>query len=163
MTPTYVDQYRHFQIRSWRPSDREAALQLVCSVLEEYGLTCEPAGSDRDVAEVEHFYWYSGGEFWVVEADSTLVGTAGYYPINRGEKAVEIRKMYLLPQSRGQGLGKYLLTSLEKAIQHRGFQQIWIETASLLKAAVQLYEKAGYQPASGVETPRCDLIYLKTL
>jgi putative acetyltransferase len=89
------------------------------------------------------------------------VGTGGYYPISRGEKAVEIRKMYLLPTVRGLGLGKFLLQHLEQAIAARGFQQIWIETASVLVEAVKLYESSGYQPATGVETARCDHVYVK--
>lgn len=82
---------------------------------------------------------------------------------NRGEKAVEIRKMYLLPIARGQGLGKHLLKELERQIQSHGYHTIWIETASVLKFAVQLYEKNGYQPTTGVETPRCDRVYVKQL
>lgn len=110
---------------------------------------------------VEDFYLNTGGEFWVVEKQGKVVGTAGYYPAKRGEKGVEIRKMYLLPEVRGQGLGRYLLSELENAIASRGFQEVWIETASVLKEAVKLYESSGYQPASGVETARCDRIYVK--
>jgi putative acetyltransferase len=138
-------------------------MQLVSSVLVEFGLGCEPQGSDLDVLAVEQYYWQQGGEFWVVESNATLVGTAGYYPIPRGPRAVEIRKMYLQPTVRGQGLGRYLLTSLEAAIARQGFQQIWIETASVLKAAVRLYEASGYQLTTGVDTPRCDLVYVKNL
>jgi putative acetyltransferase len=71
--------------------------------------------------------------------------------------------MYLLASVRGLGLGKYLLQQLEAAIASRGFQQIWIETASVLVEAVKLYENNGYQAATGVETPRCDRVYVKYL
>ena len=70
--------------------------------------------------------------------------------------------MYLLPNVRGQGLGRYLLQKLENAIAQRGFRQIWIETASILKEAVNLYESSGYLQTTGVETKRCDLIYIKS-
>lgn len=99
----------------------------------------------------------------IIEHQNQIVGTGAYYPIHRGEKAVEIRKMYLLPSARGFGLGKYLLQQLEIAIASRGFQQIWIETASVLAEAVKLYESNGYQPATGVETARCDRVYVKKL
>jgi putative acetyltransferase len=154
--------YRHFLIRDWQPIDRQPAADLIASVLQEYRLGgCEPDGADRDVLHVEESYWATGGEFWVVEQDGQLVGTAGYYPVNRGQKAVEIRKMYLLPIVRGQGLGRHLLQRLEAAIVAKGFEQIWIETATVLKEAVRLYESSGYQPATGVETARCDRLYLK--
>jgi putative acetyltransferase len=163
MSADFSTSFGPFRIRSWQPGDREAAWAVIRQVLQEYGLGCEPEGSDRDVLEVETCYWQTGGEFWVVEQDGTLVGTAGYYPIDRAPKAVEIRKMYLLPAARGLGLGRYLLTALEAAIQSRGFAEIWIETASVLKEAVGLYEASGYEPATGVETARCDRVYRKTL
>ncbi len=71
--------------------------------------------------------------------------------------------MYLLPASRGQGLGRFLLGALEQAIARHGFQEIWVETASVLAEAVRLYENSGYLPATGVETARCDRVYVKYL
>lgn len=156
-------QYHHFLIRSWEPRDRTAAATVIGQVLAEYGLTWEPTGADQDVLNIEAYYHQVGGEFWVVESQNEIVGTAAYYPISRGTQAVEIRKMYLVPGVRGQGLGQFLLQQLESRIQAQGFQEIWIETASVLKTAIQLYEKWGYQPTTGVETPRCDRVYRKIL
>jgi putative acetyltransferase len=155
--------YRDFLIRDWEPRDRVNAAEVIGSVLSEYGLTWEPRGADRDVVDVETFYQTVGGEFWVIEYQGKVVGTSAYYPVERGENAVEIRKMYLLREFRGQGLGKFLLQQLEETIANRGFQQIWIETASALKEAIQLYENSGYQPTTGVETKRCDRVYVKQL
>jgi putative acetyltransferase len=155
--------YRDFLIRDWHERDRASAAEVIRFVLTEYGLPWEPAGADRDVLEAEDFYLATGGEFWVIEHHNQLVGTGAYYPVKRGEKAVEIRKMYLLPAMRKIGLGKYLLQQMEQAIRARGFQQIWIETASVLIEAVKLYESSGYQAASGVETARCDRVYVKFL
>ncbi len=155
--------YREFLIRDWQPSDRQSAAAVIQTVLAEYGLDWQPKGADQDVLEVEQFYLARGGEFWVVEQQGQIVGTAAYYPIARGQKAVEIRKMYLLPTARGQGLGRFLLEQLEQAIAAQGFERIWIETATILETAVKLYEKHGYQPATGVETQRCDRVYVKLL
>ncbi|MGQ4648428.1 GNAT family N-acetyltransferase [Lyngbya aestuarii] len=155
--------YQDFLIRPWTPEDRETAATIIQNVLTEYGVPWLPGETDKDVIEVEAAYLDQGGEFWVIEQQGKLVGTAAYYPSKRGKKAVEIRKMYLLPIARGKGLGKYLLQQLEQTITQRGFQEVWIETASVLKQAVQLYESSGYQAATGVEAARCDRIYVKVL
>ncbi|MFM2304049.1 MAG: hypothetical protein RLZZ135_1459 [Cyanobacteriota bacterium] len=164
--------YRDYIIRGWKPEDCSAAAAVIRDSLAEYGLGWEPEGADRDVLEVETFYLDRGGEFWVVEFAGKIVGTSAYYPCDRasvalaagrGDKAVEIRKMYLLPIARGQGLGRHLLAELEQVIITKGYQEIWIETASILKTAVRLYEQNGYQPATGVETSRCDLVYFKSI
>jgi putative acetyltransferase len=161
--------FKDYLIRDWEPCDRHAAATVIATVLTEYGLGWDPEGADRDVLAVETCYIEAGGAFWVVEQNDQIVGTGAYYPIRRGFKAVEIRKMYLLPVARGQGLGYFLLQELEGAIAAhqksaaQAYQQIWIETASVLAEAVQLYERNGYSPATGVETARCDRVYLKTL
>ncbi|MFM2430420.1 MAG: hypothetical protein RLZZ511_1633 [Cyanobacteriota bacterium] len=155
--------YRTFLIRSWEPRDREAAAEVIRVALAEYGLGWEPIGADADVLQIETAYWAKGGQFWVVEQAGEIVGTAAFYPIDRGNRAVEIRKMYLRADVRGQGLGRYLLTQLEQTIAAEGYQQIWVETASVLREAVQLYETSGYQPGTEVETKRCDRIYLKQI
>lgn len=155
--------YGDWLLRSWQPRDRAAAAAVIRQVLAEYGLPWEPEVADCDVIAVEDYYQRRGGEFWVVESKGKIVGTGAYYPIARGDRAVEIRKMYLLPAARGRGLGRYLLAQLEATIVARGFAQVWVETASVLKEAVRLYEKNGYQPATGVETVRCDRVYTKQL
>ncbi|MFQ4145454.1 GNAT family N-acetyltransferase [Chlorogloeopsis sp. ULAP02] len=155
--------YQDFLIRDWQECDRIPAAEVIRSVLSEYGLGWEPNGADQDVLQVEEYYLATGGEFWIIEHQNKLVGTGAYYPIKRSENAVEIRKMYFLPSVRGLGLGKYLLQQLEEAIASRGFLSIWIETASVLAQAVKLYESNGYISATGVETTRCDRVYVKSL
>ena len=172
--------YRNFTVRAWQPDDLDAAARTIRQALAEYGLPWEPEGADRDAIAVETHYQQTGGEFWVVETNeaagidtskgesSKVVGTAAYRPINRklgnrNDRAVEIRKMYLQPSVRGLGLGRFLLQQLEERIRDRGFQTIWLETASVLEEAVRLYERNGYQPATDVETPRCDRVYMKSL
>jgi putative acetyltransferase len=157
--------YQNYCIQNWQPCQRKAAANVIKTVLAEYNLPWQPTEADIDVLEVEKFYLQVGGEFWVVEdlSSGEIIATGAYYPISRGENAVEIRKMYILPAHRGKGLGKYLLAELEKSITAKGYKQIWIETASILKEAVILYEKYGYQPAQGVETKRCDRVYVKRI
>ena len=157
--------YQNYLIKDWQPHYRQDAANVIRKVLEEYHLPWQPTEADIDVLEVEKFYLQKGGEFWLVEDifSQKIIGTSAYYPIKRGQNAVEIRKMYLLPNHRGKGLGKFLLTELETTIKTKGYQEIWIETASVLQEAVNLYENYSYQPAQGVETKRCDRVYVKYL
>jgi putative acetyltransferase len=159
-------EFKDFLIRDWEVGDRTPAAHIIKTVLAEYSLGWEVncgGCSDQDAVEVEKYYWQAGGEFWVIEHAGKIVGTGGYHPISRGQNAVEIRKMYLLPEARGQGLGRFLLAQLEQAAAQKGFAQVWVETASVLSEAVRLYEQNGYVPESGVGTERCDRVYCKVL
>ncbi|MGB3491243.1 MAG: GNAT family N-acetyltransferase [Elainellaceae cyanobacterium] len=156
-------QYRGYVIRSWQPSDRQAVSNLVETVLDEYGMQFEPDGSDRDAIQVETCYWQTGGEFWVAERDGKVIGSGAYHPTYRAEHGVELRKMFILPGDRGNGLGRYLLRHLEHSAATKGFAEMWLETATILRSAVALYERSGYQRSTGVDTKRCDRVYYKML
>lgn len=163
--------YRHFVIRPWQPSDRQAVADLARIVLAEYGMGFEPEDNDWNVVQVETAYWQTGGEFWIVEDDGQIVGSGGYQPCDRTLpvedviKSTELRKMFLAQAVRGQGLGRYLLTTLEQSASDKGFTHMWLETAVRMKAAVKLYERNGYQqpPNIDVHVQRCDRVYVKPL
>lgn len=156
-------QYRDVWVRPWQPGDRQSVKTLVESVLTEYGMGFEPDHTDRDAIHVEDAYWKTGGEFWVAEASHRIIGTGAYHPSHRGPKAVELRKMFILPDYRGQGLGRFMLDQLEQSAAAKGFTEMWLETATVLKEAIRLYERCGYISSTGVETERCDRVYFKRL
>jgi len=177
--------FRDFTIRDWQPGDRAAAAKVVGDALQEFGLGWEPEGADADAVNVEMSY--QAGAFWVVEQAGQIVATAAFHPVERGRNAVEIRKMYIKPSARRQGLGRYLFAQLEAQIKAQGFEQIWIETATALTGASDFYESMGFRlpqasdlqggsaadlpnkgckscdPDSLIETERCDRIYIKQL
>ena len=112
---------------------------------------------------VEEYYIKDNrGEFWVVETHlGRVVGTSAFYKSNKGDESVEIRKMYLVPEMRGKGLGKALLNLIEQRIKAKGYMKVYLETASVLKEACIMYQRAGYLPTCGVETERCDIMMVK--
>ena len=65
--------------------------------------------------------------------------------------------MYLLPDARGQGVGKALLMDLIDRAKERGALVISLETASALKEAIELYRKFGFVPSARERSvSRCD-------
>ena len=75
--------------------DRLPTIHVVNTVMTEYNLKWESEGAERDILNVETFYHQAGGEFWVVEYQDRIVGTAAYSPTSHGNNAVEICRMYL--------------------------------------------------------------------
>jgi putative acetyltransferase len=54
--------------------------------------------------------------------------------------------MYLAPGHRGHGLGKRLLRHALGRARQLGFRRVELETLSVLRAAVRLYESFGFRP-----------------
>lgn len=144
--------------RDFRPTDRAAVQEIVFGVMREFGLTPDPEDTDADLSNVVDVYQASGGTFKVLETDDgRIVGCAGLCPLSDTE--VELRKMYLLPEARGRGLGRGLLEELIAIAKQKGFERIRLETASPLKDARQLYVAHGFeeQPSSP-HAKRCDRV-----
>lgn len=136
---------------------------LVVGVLTEFGLQADLDGVDADVLDVDRHYRQLGGEFYIVEQHGVLIGTMGFVPVSAD--TCELRKMYLLPAARGRGLGRRLLALAEQSARERGFRYMKLETAAVLRAAVELYERSGYR-AVACDNPhaaRCDRVYRKAL
>jgi putative acetyltransferase len=57
----------------------------------------------------------------------------------------EIKRMYVSPRGRGQGLGGRLLAELEREAAGRGCELARLETGPYQPEALRLYETAGYQ------------------
>jgi len=136
--------------------DREKISALVFEVLREYGLSPDPCRTDADLADIERHYHSRGGIFDVLETtDGAVVGSVGLYPIDRS--TCELRKMYLHSSLRGNGLGRGLLEHALKRAKELGFSRVTLETASVLKEAIALYQSYGFRPfAPDHLAGRCD-------
>lgn len=148
---------KNYQLLPANNQQTSAIQNVVFSVLREYGL--EPGTIDFCLEDIEANYFQKGGHFYVlVDKEETIVATGGLYAIDKDN--AEIRKMYLLPEHRGQGLGKWILTALIDKAKELGFQRIELETASVLKEAIGLYKKFGFQTFCPPHiTARCDQAY----
>ena len=144
------------RIRSATNADADAVRNLVFGVLDEYGLRAEHKGVDADLFDLEANYIARGGMFEVVEDErGRLIGTVGLYP--KGHGVAELRKMYLIPEARGQGIGKKLMDRLLDQARTLGFHRIELETASVLVEAIGLYRRYGFRPINPEHlAARCD-------
>ena len=65
--------------------------------------------------------------------------------------------MYLSPTQRGKGLGKIMLDRALQKARALNFNRVELETASVLKEAIGLYQKRGFKPITGRHlATRCD-------
>ncbi|MDC0610719.1 GNAT family N-acetyltransferase [Vibrio sp.] len=55
-----------------------------------------------------------------------------------------IDELYVLPKYRSQGIGKKLLTRIEKELKDYGVKQIFVEVWAFNKTAVEVYESIGF-------------------
>jgi len=140
-------------------ADSAEIQRLVFGVLSEYGLKPDPDGTDADLGDIEANYQASGGCFDVlVDEAGQIVGSVGLFPVSPG--VCELRKMYLARTARGQGQGRRLLEHALAQARKLGFVRVELETATVLKEAIALYERTGFRRCAPAHlAPRCDSAY----
>ncbi len=61
------------------------------------------------------------------------------------ENVAELKRMFVLPESRGKGVASAILTALENWAKEKGFTSCILETSCRLENAIALYKKFGFE------------------
>ena len=150
------------ELRDSRSGDETDVLNLVETVLADYGLKTNPRATDKDLNDIKAAYHDRGGIFRILEADGRLIGSYGLYRVSK--EVCELRKMYLLPEYHGQGQGRKMMNDAFAQAQLLGFNEMVLETNSVLHNAQKLYEKYGFKSyRSSHLSDRCDSAMRKQL
>ena len=140
-------------VRPGTDADAAAATDLVRRVLSEHGLPFEPRGADADLLAPEAHYVAGGGAFYVAtDADGRVVGTAALE--RTGPASGEVRKMFLLPEARGNGIGRTLLDAVLGAARARRLARVTLSTRFRYDRAIRMYERAGFRLVGSARQPR---------
>jgi len=84
------------------------------------------------------------GTFLVVYRGGTPVGCGALRLLDA--ETAELKRMYVIPTARGTGLGRRLVTALEKEARALGVRRLVLETGVRQKAALALYRATGFHP-----------------
>jgi GNAT superfamily N-acetyltransferase len=62
------------------------------------------------------------------------------------DEACEIKRMYVIPEARGCGVGRDLLAALEGVAREMGYRVTRLDTGPRQPDAERMYRRAGYRP-----------------
>lgn len=87
---------------------------------------------------------YDGGE-------PVATGAWRRSPVHRlgGSSAVEVKRMYVVPERRGRGHARAVLAELERSAVAAGHDVVVLETGLRQPEAIELYRSAGYEEIEG--------------
>jgi GNAT superfamily N-acetyltransferase len=130
---------------------------LVAETLGEFGFTEDP-DIDADLADPLAHY----DAVWVVEDGDRVVGSVAIRAACDGE--AELKRMYLVPDRRGRGLGRRLLERALEWARDGGLATVTLDTTEEMAAARSLYESVGFRAVGsrtevGERDSRCEILY----
>jgi putative acetyltransferase len=82
------------------------------------------------------------GIYLIARADTMVVGMGAHRPLNA--VISEVRRMYVHPDFRRNGVARAVIAKLETHALSQGFTHLRLETGNRQTAAMALYELCGY-------------------
>lgn len=134
-------------LRPIEPRDDAAVASIIRTVMPEFGADGPGfAIHDPEVSTMHAAYSRPRHGYFVLERAGRVIGGAGIAPLDGGDPGVcELRKMYFLPEARGQGAGERMLRRCLDFAREAGFKTCYLETLSGMNQAQKLYKRLGFQ------------------
>lgn len=140
-------------IRPFAPEYQAGVIDLILPIQQqEFGIAIT-LQDQPDLLDIPGFYQQQAGNFWLVLADSTVVGCVALLDIGDGLGA--LRKMFVAAPYRGKqyGLGRRLLDTLLAWSERHEIREIYLGTTAQFVAAQHFYRKNGFDEIAKNELP----------
>jgi ribosomal protein S18 acetylase RimI-like enzyme len=86
----------------------------------------------------------SGELLLALNSESEPIGCVGLRPLKPEEGSCEMKRLYILPEGRGMGIGKALVQAAIDTARALGYGEIKLDTLPSMVEAITLYRKAGF-------------------
>lgn len=135
-----------YKIQPIQAEHNEEMYQIILSIAKEFNAMGEGYGpSDPEVTEMNaHYKDKNSSQYYVATVNGKVIGGAGIAPYNNRTDICEIRKLYLLPESRGLGLGRALTQTCLDYAKRKAYRQCYLESLTNMDSALALYKKMGF-------------------
>ena len=141
------------KIREIQPQDDLVLAKIIRNSLKSVHLDHPgTAYFDENLDHLSQYYQKENRWYWVLEANQKVMGGIGLERFVYFPNCLEIQKCYLCPEARNKGWGYRLLEMVEQEAVKKGYEMLYLETHSILKPAIALYRKRGFQE---IEHPAC--------
>jgi DNA-binding MarR family transcriptional regulator/GNAT superfamily N-acetyltransferase len=101
------------------------------------------------------------GAFLIAWSDDLPIGCVSLRPLDPG--VAEVKRLWINPIARGQGLGRRLMRAIEDRARTKGYTRLQLDTNSALTEAVALYRSDGWTDIPPYTTPPANLWMAKRL
>nr|WP_199000620.1 bifunctional helix-turn-helix transcriptional regulator/GNAT family N-acetyltransferase [Flavobacterium sp. ASV13] len=100
-----------------------------------------------------------GGKIFVALYQNEPVGVCALIKMKDSDYDFEMAKMAVSPKAQGKNIGFLLGQAIVNSAREEGANKIYLESNTILKPAINLYYKLGFQKVFGLATPykRCNI------
>ncbi len=86
------------------------------------------------------------GDFYLIVLQAEVAGEpVGCVALRALGDAAEMKRLYVRPPFRGQGIAENLVRAAADAARERGYERLLLDTLPGMSAAIALYERLGFR------------------
>lgn len=124
------------------PPRMDAVRVLFMAYAKDIGIDLGFQGFEKELNELPGCYALPFGRILLAEAEREVVGCVALRPIN--ESTGEVKRLFVRPKFRGQGLARDLASEIVTLGFHSGYRRLLLDTLGSMTAARKLYESLGF-------------------
>ena len=125
------------------PEHTEALREIFQEYSESIGVDLCFQNFAEELATLPGKYAAPAGRVLLAWSQGALVGCVAMRPA--GEGICEMKRLYVRPSGRGQGLGRRLAEAICAAARDAGYQRICLDTLPTMTEAQQIYRSMGFE------------------
>ena len=107
------------------------------------GFDLEFQGFSWELAGLPGNYASPGGCILLAEVPGGYAGCVALRPLQ--DKICEMKRLYVIPEYQGRGIGRALAGSVIGEARKKGYQKMRLDTVESMKAAQRLYVSLGFE------------------
>ena len=142
----------------------EQSISEIKDIFIEYrkdlGLDLEFQDFQDELEELPGEYSPAEGAILLAKDEGKTVGCVALRKID--ETTCEMKRLYVKPEYRGEGLGRKLSKSIIEKARDKGYEKMKLDTLTTLKEANELYRSLGFEECEPYRyNPLEDALYME--
>lgn len=138
----------------------EAAGQLILAYAAFLGHDLEFQGFSEELRSLPEMYGPPKGALLLAKVAGIYVGTVGLR--ESGPGVAEMKRMYVLPEYQGRGVGNLVCEAFIEQAAHMGYRSIRLDSIPELDKALRLYQRLGFREIEAYRfNPHPDAVFME--
>ncbi len=144
------------------PADLSVIVQLFRSYAAALPVDLGYQGFDEELASLPGKYAPPAGALLIArDADGEALGCVAMRPLDE-PGVCEMKRLYVAPAGRGQGLGRQLALAIIEAARVAGYREMRLDTLATMQEARALYRSLGFvEIGAYYETPIENTVFMR--
>src|SRR5579863_3859531 len=137
------------------------AIELFLEYAQSLGFSLCFQGFDKELAELPGDYAPPDGRLLLVEFEGQIAGCVALHRFD--QRICEMKRLYLRPEFRGEGLGRVLVKRIIAEARSIGYERMRLDTVEpVMKDAVAMYRRFGFREIAPYRVnPMAGTIYME--